>query len=165
MEKVAYPSLHLQFLAVRRHHVRTSSITAAGIQNHGWKCMHHEKCLCSYTKHSFATQLLENGYDIRTIQELMGHQNLSTTMIYLYCSYEEYSRCSQPARQIKGANGESVRFLSCWRSGISCKHFRHCSFLDKMTARLNGWQRSAADLPVRLQPLVMPNYFIVFLMP
>jgi integron integrase len=68
---------------VRRHHINENLVQNA-VKEAATQAAINKKVSCHTLRHSFATHLLEAGYDIRTVQELLGHANVITTMIYTH---------------------------------------------------------------------------------
>ena len=69
--------------AIRRHHTAESSLQKA-VRKAARSAGINKRVSCHTFRHSFATHLLENSYDIRTVQELLGHKDVRTTMVYTH---------------------------------------------------------------------------------
>jgi site-specific recombinase XerD len=68
---------------VRRHHVHENGLQKA-VKRAAEQAGIGKRVSTHCLRHAFATHLLETGYDIRTVQELLGHSDVSTTMIYTH---------------------------------------------------------------------------------
>jgi len=80
---------------IRRHHLHESTLQKA-VRNTARKVNISKRVTCHTFRHSFATHNLERGMDIRTLQLLLGHSDVSTTMIYTHTANFSKGKTSSP---------------------------------------------------------------------
>jgi integron integrase len=93
---------------VGRHHVHEGAVARAVTQavRRTGQIKH---ITCHTFRHSFATHLLEDGYDLRTVQELLGHQDVTTTMIYTHVMERGVSSVRSPLDVLSELTPEVVQ--------------------------------------------------------
>ncbi len=84
----------------RRHHVLPQSLHRA-VKQAVLEAGVTKTASCHTLRHSFATHLLEDGYDIRTVQELMGHKDVKTTMVYTHVLIRGAGAVKSPMDSLK----------------------------------------------------------------
>ena len=89
-----------------RHHLHEKTIQRA-VQGAVRKSGISQPASSHTLRHSFATHLLEDGYDVRTVQELLGHADLKTTMVYLHVMGKGAHGVRSPLDREGGSSGSS----------------------------------------------------------
>ena len=85
---------------IRRWHIHENALQKV-VKDAAERAGLSKQVSCHTLRHSFATHMLEDGHDIRTVQELLGHTRLSTTMLYTHVLKKPLPSVRSPLERLK----------------------------------------------------------------